>query len=73
LNSIQVLSLQESTANSSSPQINVRLGPVWDLLANHYIWQIKTAPRLQHPEDLYKHPVLVWAEINDTIGYDYIL
>jgi hypothetical protein len=59
LNSIQVLSLQESTANSSSPQINVSLGPVWDLLVNHYICQIKTAPRLQHPEDLRKHPVLV--------------
>jgi hypothetical protein len=69
---IQVLSLQESTANSSSPQINVSLGPVWDLLVNHYICQIKTPPRLQHPEDPRKHPVLVWAQINDTIGYDYI-
>ena len=69
LNRIQVLSLQESTTNSSSPQINVSLGPIWDLLVNHYICQIKTAPRLQHPEDLRKHPILVWAEINDTIGY----
>jgi hypothetical protein len=58
---IQVLSLQESAANSSSPQINVSLGPVWNLLVNHYICQIKTSPRLQHPEDLRKHPVLVWT------------
>jgi hypothetical protein len=69
---IQVLSLQESAANSSSPQINVSLGPVWDLLVDHYICQIKTAPQLQHPEDLREHPVLVWTQINDTIGYDYI-
>jgi hypothetical protein len=41
LNGIQVLSLQESAANSSSsPQINVSLGPVRDLLVDHYICQM---------------------------------
>jgi hypothetical protein len=72
LDGIQVLSLQESAANSSSPQVNVGFGPIRDLLVDYNVRQVKTTPRLQGPENFRKHPVLVRAQINDTIGYDYI-
>jgi hypothetical protein len=61
LNGIQVLSLQESTTNSSSPQINISFGPVWDLLVHYNVGQVKTTARLQDMKDFRQHPVLVWA------------
>ena len=68
LDSIQVLSLQESSADSSSPQIHVRLGGVRDRFVHHYVGEIQTATRFQRPEDLIKCLVLVRAQVDDSVG-----
>ena len=72
LDSIQVLSLQESSADSSSPQIHVRLSSIRDRFVYHYIGEIQTATRFQRPEDLIKHHVLVRAQVDDSVGNGYV-
>jgi hypothetical protein len=72
LDGVQVLSLQESAADSSSPQINVGFGPVRHWLVDYDVGQVKTPPWLQGPEDFRKHPVLVGTQVSHAVGYDYI-
>jgi hypothetical protein len=61
LNGIQVLSLQESAANSSGPEVYVGFYSVWHHFMHHNVRQVKAATRLQYPKDLSKDLVLVRA------------
>lgn len=68
LDRIQVLSLQESAADSSCPQVHVGLGPVGHGLVHHDVGQVEAAAGFQHPEDFRKYPVLVRAQVDDPVG-----
>jgi len=72
LDSIQVLSFQESTSDSSSPQIHIRLSDIRDRFVYHYVGEIQTTSRFQRPEDLIKDLVLVRAQIDDSVGNGYV-
>ncbi len=50
LDSIQVLSFQESSSDSSSPQVHIRLSGIRDRFVYHYIGEIQAATRFQRPE-----------------------
>ena len=49
--SVKILSLQESSTDSSGPKVYFRLGLVGHLLVDHDVGQIHAAARLQNPED----------------------
>ena len=68
LDSIQVLSFQESSSDSSSPQIHVRLSDIRDRFVYHNVGEIQTTTRFQRPEDLVKNLVLVRAQVDDSVG-----
>ena len=59
LNSVQVLSFQESPSDSSRPEIYICLGGIRDRFVHHNVCEIQTATRFQRPEDLFKRLVLV--------------
>ena len=72
LDSIQILSFQESSADSSSPQIHVRLGSIRDWFVYHYVGEIQTATRFKRPKYLIKCLVLVRAQVDDSVGNGYV-
>jgi len=69
---IEILSFQESAANSSGPQGDVGFGGVWDRFMDHNIGQVEPSCRLQRPEDFGQHPVFVRAQVDDAVGGDHI-
>ena len=69
---IQVLSLQESSADSSGPEVYICLGGVRDRFVHHYIGEIQTATRFQRPEDLFKRLVLIRAQVYHSVGNGHV-
>ena len=72
LDSIQVLSFQESSADSSSPEVYICLGGIRDRFVYHYIGEIQTATRFQRPEDLFKRLVLIRAQVYHSVGNGHV-
>ena len=72
LDSIQVLSFQKSSTDSSSPQIHVRLGSIRDRFVYDNVGEIQAATRFQRPEDLIKCLVLVRAQVDDSVRNDHV-
>ena len=68
LDSIQVLSFQESSSDSSSPEVYIRLSGIRDRFVYHNVGEIQAATRFQRPEDLIKCLVLVRAQVDDSVG-----
>ena len=72
LDSIQVLSFQESSADSSSPEVYICLGGIRHRFVYHYIGEIQTATRFQRPEDLFKRLVLIRAQVYHSVGNGHV-
>ncbi len=52
VDSVQVLSFQESAADSSCPEVHFCLGAVGDRFVDHHVSQIQSATGLQDSENL---------------------
>ena len=72
LDSIQVLSFQESSADSSGPEVYICLGGIRDRFVHHDVGEIQTASRFQRPEYLIKCHVLVRTQVDDSVGNGYV-
>ena len=72
LDSIQVLSFQESSTDSSSPEVYICLGGIRDRFVYHNVGEIQAATRFQRPEDLFKRLVLVRAQVYYSVGNDHV-
>lgn len=68
LDGVQVLSLQESAANSSRPQVHVGLGAIGHRLMQHDIRQIEPPAGLEGADNLGEDPVLVRTEVDHAVG-----
>ena len=61
IDGIQVLSLQESAADSSGPEVNDLFCRIGDRLIDNYVREIEPTAGFQDPEDLFETGVFIWC------------
>jgi hypothetical protein len=67
-NGLQVLSFQESPANSSRPEVHVGPGRVGHRTVHHNIREAEATAGPQDSEDLTEHLMLIRAQVYDPVG-----
>lgn len=67
-NGLQVLSFQESPANSSRPEVHVGPGRIGHRPVHHDIREAEATAGPQHPEDLTEYLMLIRAQVYDPVG-----
>ena len=72
LDGVQVLSFQESAADSSGPEVHVLLGLVGHLFIGYDVGQIQASAGLQNPEYLLEHRVFIGGQVDYTVGDDHV-